>query len=398
LSSRKSLVEKMNPEIRDFLLEMGADGIYKCYRCGKCTSACPWFQVGTYDFPVFRFSLEAALGMIASSEDKDELAREVETIYHCVGCEACVDQCPHGINTPDILRASRRILVDFGSYPEALKSIVRRIHDVGNPLGEPREKDSDWADDLDLPDYAADLEFLYFSCCISSFDQRVKSVARATARILKEGGVSFGILRSKGSCCGEAVRRVGAESVFQETAARNFSAFQGADVHKVLVNSPHCLTSFRKDYPELGADLEVVHTSQCFSELIESGKVTPKKAYEKKVVYHDPCALGRQNEVYEEPRSVLMSIPGLELLEVEDFNRRLSLCCGAGSGGLWTEWEKDERIADVRIRQLVDTGADIIGVACPYCLQMLEETAKSMNLEIPVMDIAEILVESCVPE
>jgi len=145
LSNKKNLVEKINPEIRDFLLEMGADGIYKCYRCGKCTSACPWFQVGTYDFPVYRFPLEAALGMMASSEDKDELMAEVDKIYRCVGCQACVDQCPHGVDIPSILRAARRILVDYGSYPEALKDTVGRVRDTGNPLGEPAEKRDNWA-------------------------------------------------------------------------------------------------------------------------------------------------------------------------------------------------------------------------------------------------------------
>lgn len=395
MSKKKNIADRINLEIRDVLIEMGAEGIYKCYQCGKCSSTCPWFLVGTYDFPIFRLSLEAALGMIASSEDKDELAEEVDKIYRCVGCEACLDQCPHGIDIPKIFRAGRRLLVDFGSYPEALKSIVRKVHDVGNPLGEPREKRRDWAAELNVPDFHSDMEFLYFPCCVPSYDARVRTVAQATARLLQESGTSFGVLCSRVSCCGEAVRRIGAEKVFEECAGANTSAFADAGVAKVLVSSPHCYTSFKNDYPAFGAHIEVLHVSQHFASLIEEGRIRPEKRFEKKVVYHDPCALGRQNGVYDEPRSVLSSIPGLELLEVEDFNRSLSVCCGAGSGGLWMEWEKDERIAGVRVKQLVDTGADVIAVACPYCLQMIEETLKSMGKDIPVMDVAEILAESC---
>jgi Fe-S oxidoreductase len=394
LSNRKNLADEINPEIREALVEMGAADIFKCYQCGKCASACPWFQVGTYDFPVYRLALEAALGMIAASEDKDELAREVDEIYRCVGCEACLNQCPQGVNIPDIFRAGRRLLVDFGSYPEVLKGIVQKIHNVGNPLGEPRENRPGWAAELGVPMFEAGMEYLYFPCCLPSYDPRLKSVARATAGVLRAAGVSFGILGSGESCCGEAIRRIGAESVFEEVRAANAQAFREAGVKRVVVSSPHCYTSFLRDYGEACPGVEVVHISQVAAQLIEGGKLRPEKAFAKKVVYHDPCILGRQNGIYEEPRRVLRSIPGLELLEVEEFCRELSVCCGAGSGGLWMEWEKTERIAGVRVKQLADTGAEVIAVACPYCLQMIEETAKSMGIDIPVMDIMEILAES----
>jgi Fe-S oxidoreductase len=395
LAGKRSLTDEIHPDIREALIEMGAEDIFKCYQCGKCASACPWFQVETYDFPIFRLALEAILGMIASSEDKDELAQEIDKIYRCVGCEACVDQCPHGVNIPNIFRAGRRLLVDFGSYPEVLKSIVRKIHDVGNPLGEPREKRSDWTEGLGVEPFGPGCDYLYFSCCIPAYDPNVKSVAQATANLLKAGGTSFGILGEKESCCGEVIRRVGAEPGFEETAASNISAFKDAGVAKIIATSPHCYSSFKNDYPALKGRFDVIHTSQHLWSLIESGALRPEKSFDKKVVYHDPCVLGRQSGIYEEPRSALRSVPGLELLEVEDFNRALSVCCGAGSGGLWMEWEKDERIAGIRVRQLVDTGADVIAVACPYCLQMIEETAKSMQLDIPVLDIAQILAESC---
>ena len=394
MTDKKSLTDQLNPEIREFLIEMGAEDVFKCYQCGKCSSVCPWFQVGTYDFPVYRFPLEAALGMMASSEDKDELLAEVDRIYRCVGCEACVNQCPHGVKIPSILRAARRILVEYGSYPEALKDTVGRIRDTGNPTGDPPEKRLGWAKDLDIPDYEPGMDYLFFSCCISSYDQRIKEVSSAIAKVLKAAGVSFGLLASANRCCSEAIRRVGAEEVFLENSASNIEAFAGAGVTKVLVNSPHCYTTFKNEYPEQGARFEAVHITQLLAGLIKEGRIKPAGEFKKKVVYHDPCTLGRQNGIYDEPREVLNSIPGLELLEVPNFNREFSVCCGAGSGALWTEWEKDERIVAVRLEQLTATGADVIAVACPYCQQMLEETVKSMGMEIKVMDVAEILAAS----
>ena len=392
--AKKIINEDINDEIREVLIEEGAEDIYKCYQCGICTSICPWFQVDMYNFPVYRFSLETSMGMVASSEDKDELAAEIDKIYRCVGCDACVTQCPHGIDTPSILRAARRLLVDFGSYPETLKSTAQKIKNVGNPLGEPAEKRADWAIDLNVPKFQEGMDHLYFPCCLPAYDSRIQNVAKATAKILQQYNISFGILGEKERCCGEAIRKVGAEKVFTEVCKTNIKEFSGSGVKNVLVSSPHCFTTFKNEYPEFGADFETLHITQFLSKLIDEGTIKPSKEFNKKVVYHDPCTLGRKNGVYEEPRNCLKCIPGLELLEVEEFNRNLSVCCGAGSGGLWMEWEKNERIADVRLKQLIDTGADIIAVACPYCLQMFEETLKSMNLEIQVLDVTEILYES----
>jgi Fe-S oxidoreductase len=394
LANKKNIVVDVNPEIREALVELGAADAYKCYQCGKCASVCPWFQVGTYEFPVFRFPLETVMGLIASSEEKEELAKEVDKIYRCVGCEACVDQCPLGVNMPHILRSARRILVDFGSYPDTLKSVVQKIKNVGNPLGEPRDRRGDWAKESQVEEFKASMDLLYFPCCLPSYDARIGNVARATARLLKRAGVHFGILGARESCCGEAIRRVGAENVFKETAGSNIRVFKEAGVKRILVSSPHCYVTFKNDYPQLGSTIDPVHTTEYFWDLIEQGRIKPRKSYRKKVVYHDPCTLGRQSGIYDAPRNILKSIPGLELLEVDDFSREFSLCCGAGSGALWIDWPKGERIADVRVKQLVDTGAEVIAVACPYCLQMFEETVKAMNLNIPVLDVTEILDES----
>jgi len=402
-------------ELRDIIVEAGATDIYKCYQCGKCASVCPWYQTEAVNFSTYKFPLAAQLGRIASSEDKEALSREVEEVYRCVGCEACVEQCPQGVNIPNILRAVRRILVDYGSYPDTLKPVVSKIHNVGNPLGEPQEKRADWARDLAIPFFQSDMEFLYFPGCFPAYDPRLRKVASSVAKILKKADVSFGILGEKEWCCGEAIRRAGAEKIFQEAARANISAFKEAGVKKIAVTSPHCFTTFKNEYPELGGNFEVLHTTQLLDQLIKEGRLKLKKPNQLnklnelrepndsptqqlnnsiKVVYHDPCTLGRQNGIYEEPRDVLRSIPGLELVEIENFSRQFALCCGGGSGGLWLDWPKGERMADARVQQALDTGAEILAVACPYCLQMFEDSVKTMNLDLQVMDVSELLAEA----
>lgn len=396
-------------ELRDIIIEAGATDIYKCYQCGKCASVCPWYQTEAVNFSIYRFPLAAQLGRIASSENKEELSREVEEVYRCVGCEACVEQCPQGVNIPHTLRAVRRILVDYGSYPDTLKPVVSKIHNVGNPLGEPGEKRADWAKDLAIPSFQPGMEFLYFPGCFPAYDPRIRKVAISVAKILKKADVSFGILGEKEWCCGEAIRRAGAEKIFQEAAQSNITAFKNAGAEKIVVTSPHCYTTFKNEYPALGADFEVIHTTQLFYKLIKEGSLKLNKLNELggpndsttqrlhhsiKVVYHDPCTLGRQNGIYEEPRDILKNIPGLELVEIENFSRQFALCCGGGSGGLWLDWPKGERMADVRVQQALDTGAEILAVACPYCLQMFEDSVKTMNLNLQVMDVSELLAEA----
>lgn len=394
MASKKRTIAEINPEIRALLVEMGAADAYKCYQCGKCASACPWFQVGTYEFLVFRYTLETVLGFVASSEEKEELAKEVDKIYRCVGCEACLDQCPHGVNMPNILRAARRILCDFGSYPDTLKSVVRKVKNVGNPLGEPRERRADWAEGLGVPAYRPGMEYLYFPCCIPAYDPRARNIARVTAKLLSAAKISFGILGVQENCCGETIRRVGAENAFVDLARSNIAAFRDGGVRKIIVTSPHCFNTFKKDYPEFDAGQEVLHATQVFADLIKKKAIVPVKEFARKVVYHDSCRLGRQNGIYDEPRAILSSIPGLELVEVADFSHNMSMCCGAGSGGLFLDWPAGERMVDVRLKQLLDTGAEVIAVACPYCLNMFEETVKAMDLNVAVMDIAEILYQS----
>jgi Fe-S oxidoreductase len=381
-------------DIRDAILDMGAGDAYKCYQCGKCMAVCPWIHVESVIFPVYRIPQSVKFGAIMSSEDTAEIEREVDEVYRCVGCESCTTWCPHGVSMPDIMRGIRRILVEFGSYPSELSESVSRIHSSGNPFGEPREQRAAWTDGLEVPSFEAGMDYLYSPCCVPAYDPRAVRVARATVGVLRAADVSFGILGDGESCCSEAIRRAGAEEVFQEVAGANIAAFSAAGVQRTVVTSPHCYRTFDQDYGELGADFEAIHQTQLFAKLIEQERLEPKKSLDKKVVYHDPCALGRGCGVYDEPREVLKSIPGLELVEIPNYSREHSLCCGGGSGGVWMERPKGERFSDIRVQQAEATGAEILAVACPYCLQMFEDSVKTMELDLEVKDVCELLDES----
>jgi len=238
------------------------------------------------------------------------------------------------------------------------------------------------------------MEFLYFSCCYTSYDPRLKKIAQTTAAVLKKAGVDFGILGAKDNCCGESVHKTGNEALFKSLARENIKTYIENGVKKILVSSPHCFHTFQNEYPEFMVSFEVVHTSQLLSQLIQEGRLPPTKEYAKVVTYHDPCYLGRHNGIFEEPRQVLNSVPGLELREMIE-SREDSLCCGMGGGRIWLETESEERFANIRMQQALDVGAEVLATSCPYCISQFEDSRLSLRDSdaIEVKDIVEILHE-----
>jgi len=390
------MIDMFSPdfEIRDLIIEYGGEEALKCYQCGMCMSLCPWYQVDNVTFTVYRLPQAVRLGAVLNTEDKEKVAAEVTELYRCVGCEACLYQCPRGVDIPAVLRAVRRILVENRSIPSPLQSTIARTRATGNPLGGAPGARTDWAKGLSVPVFAPGTEYAWFTCCTADYDSRCQAVGRATVSILARAQVSYGVLGAKQVCCGEALRKAGAEQVFRQLAEDNTALITRLEVKKLLFTSPHCLNGFRRNYGEIAAGRELVHVTQLFARLIDEGQLTPMKHLDKRVTYHDPCTLGRQSGIYEEPRRVLQSIPGLELVEIEDFNRDQSVCCGGGGGGLWLDWPKGERLSDIRVKQAAQTGAKVLAVACPYCLQMFEDSVKTMNLDLEVRDVAELLADS----
>ncbi len=373
-------------EAADIIKEEGGEALKLCYQCGVCTATCPWNLVRS--FSIRRIMHEAQLGLVDL---------EAEEMWLCATCKACVQRCPRGVEIVDVMRAMRRVITEVGvaKAPDSLRIAVKNISGVGNPLGEPPEKRADWAEGLDVKAYVKGTEVLYFPCCIPSYDPKVKRVARATAKILKEAGVDFGILGDAEKCCGESVRKAGSESLFQTLAQSNISVFQEAGVSKIVTTSPHCYSTFKDEYPELGGNFEVIHYSQYLAGLIKEGRLKLSKELNKKVAYHDPCYLGRHNGIYDEPRQVLQSIPGLELVEMVAF-RENSLCCGGGGGRIWMETKKGERFSDIRVEQALEVGANILAVACPYCMLNFEDSVLTLDKGdvIEIKDIAELVQEA----
>jgi Fe-S oxidoreductase len=374
------------PEVIDLIKEEGGDPLKLCYQCGTCSATCPWNLVK--NFIVRKLMHQGQLGLIDF---------ESEELWMCATCKACVDRCPRGVAIIDVMKAMRRAIVEFslGGIPDGLRISMKNISATGNPLGESEDNRADWAKGLDVPPFTKGMDILYFSCCIPAYDPSVQRVAKATANVLKKAGVNFGILGTKERCCGESVRKAGDENLFTTLAETNISNFKEAGVKKIVTTSPHCYNTFKNEYPELGGEFEVLHSSQFIAELIDEGKITFSKEINKKVTYHDACYLGRHNGVYDEPRKVLQSIPGIELVEMTDY-RENSLCCGGGGGRIWMDTKKGERFSDLRIEQAIETGAEILVAACPYCILNFEDSLRSGENEdaLVIKDIAELVDEA----
>jgi len=373
-------------EVVDVIKEEGGEVLNLCYQCGMCTAVCPWNRV--VNFPTRSIIHQAQLGIIDF---------ESEEVWQCVACKACVQRCPRGVEIPYIMRALRRVVAEIGvaKVPDSLRITIKNISGVGNPLGEPRENRADWAKDLGVKTFTRGTEILYFPCCYQAYDPTQQGIARATVNILKKADVDFGILGAEQSCCGESARKAGQESLFQSLAQNNINAFTEAGVSKILVTSPHCYYTFKEEYRELGGNFEVIHLTQYLAELIKEGRLEFTKELNTKVTYHDSCCLGRYSGIYDEPRQVLESIPGLELVEMREF-RENSLCCGGCAGKLWLDTKKGERLSDLRVEQALEVGVSTLAVACPYCKLNFEDSVLTSDEEdvIKVKDIAELVQEA----
>jgi Fe-S oxidoreductase len=291
----------------------------------------------------------------------------------------------------------RRIATEYGLYPSSvspIRAVGASLTTQGNPLGEERQTRGDWAKGLPVKAFAEGMEILYFSCCYTSYDPRLKKVAQAMAQILNKAGVDFGILGSKENCCGESVRKAGNEEAFKHLARENIKTFVDNGVKKILLSSPHCYHTFKNEYPEFMVNFEVVHVSQYLFQLLQEGRLELAKEYEKKVTYHDPCYLGRHNGVYDEPREVLKKVPGLELREMAE-SREDSLCCGMGGGRIWFETPVAERFSNLRLEQAMGVGAEVLATSCPYCITQFEDSRLTLedSEAIQIKDITEIILE-----
>jgi len=381
-------VETVAPfiEVIDEIKDAGGE-IYKlCFQCGLCDTVCPWNRVR--QFSIRKIIRQATFGLTEI---------DGEDIWRCTTCGNCPRQCPRGVKQIELGVSLRRIASAYEVFPASVRparTARASLISEGNPLQFERKKRADWAKDLPVKPFEEGMDVLYFVGCYLSYDPRMKKVAAATANILNKAGINFGILGDKENCCGESIRKTGSEEVFKSLARENIKTFIENGVKKILVSSPHCYHTFKNEYPEFMVNFEVVHASQYLLEILNAGWLKLTGEYGKKVTYHDPCYLGRHNDLYDAPREVLKKIPGLELIEMAD-SRKNSLCCGGGGGRIWMDTPKSERFSDLRLKQANAVGAEILVTACPYCITNFEESRLNLEFEdvLEIKDITEIIQE-----
>jgi Fe-S oxidoreductase len=381
-------VETVAPfiEVIDEIKAAGGKAFRFCFQCGLCDTVCPWNRVR--QFSIRKIIREATFGLTEI---------EGEDIWRCTTCGKCPQQCPRGVEQIEVGVSLRRVATEYEVFPASVRSARTArasLISEGNPLQGERSKRADWIKDQPVKMFTEEMEALYFSCCYLSYDPRMKKVAIATVDILNRAGIDFGILGTSESCCGESIRKTGSEEVFKNLARENIKAFIDNGVRRIIVSSPHCFHAFKNEYPEFMVNFEVIHITQLLIELIHTGKLELSKEYDKQITYHDPCYLGRHNDIYDEPRELLKKIPGLELLEMPE-SRKNSLCCGGGGGRIWMDTPKGERFSDLRLEQAHAVGAEVLVTSCPYCITNFEESRLNLEYDdiLEVKDVTEIIRE-----
>jgi Fe-S oxidoreductase len=328
-----------------------------------------------------------------------------EEIWACTTCNACVQECPVNINQPSIIVDMRRYLVlEEGKAPGELKSVFSNIENNGAPWQYSSEDRLNWTKDLDfeIPVFAelpagTKPEYLFWVGCAGAYDDRYKKVVRAFAAILNRLNVSYAVLGKEETCTGDPARRAGNEMLFQMQAMQVIETMKKYEVKKIITTCPHCFNTFRNEYPDLGGNYEVVSYLQFIESSISEGKLRLNSGKLKGlgITFHDPCYLGRANNIYSEPRKIIGAISA-GTVEMKR-NKSFALCCGAGGGQMFKEAEKgDKEIFIERTEEALETGAEIIATACPFCMTMITDGLKYKNREEDIrnLDIAELVMET----
>jgi Fe-S oxidoreductase len=314
-------------------------------------------------------------------------------VWDCVTCGACVEACPVSIEHVDhIVDLRRHLVMVESSFPPEAEPMLRDVERASNPWGRPQTERAAWADGLDLrvlaPGEPAP-EYLYWVGCAASFDERAKTAARSTAKLLRAAGVDFAILGPREGCTGDPARRMGNEYVFQAAAEQNVATLNGAGVTKIVASCPHCFNTLANEYVDFGGAYEVVHHTELLAGLVRDGRLAPA-AGDRSITYHDSCYLARHNDVLSEPRELVAAVG--RPVEMARSGRK-TFCCGAGGAHMWME-ERAGAINEERVREAAETGADTLAVACPFCTVMLDDGARATGRDLRVVDVATLLAES----
>jgi Fe-S oxidoreductase len=396
----------------DFTWKDLMDG-FACVECGRCEDYCPASQSEKPLSPKniiinLRNGLLKEGGNFLNNASKElsSLMNNIfseDEIWTCTTCGACMHVCPvKNEHLPKLIGLRQSQVLMEGKFPSELNQFFRNIETNSNPWGIGFSSRGDWAQELNIKIVAQDsnIEILYWVGCAGSFDDRAKKISSSMVKILRSANINFGILGQEEKCCGDQARRLGNEYLFQTLAQENIQTFKKYKIKKILVTCPHGYHTFKNEYPILNKmlrngdwDIEVIHHSEFIYDLIKREKLNFTKKLDKIFTFHDPCYLGRHNNIFNEPRNLLLEISG-RFIEMKN-NLYHSFCCGAGGGLMWTEEKLGKRINHIRTDEAINTGAGIISTACPFCLTMLEDGLKDKNKEeeCKVKDIAEIVAE-----
>jgi len=354
--------------------------LLECIQCGMCTGSCPVSRKANLN--VRRYMREVVINSEISIHSQNEL-------WSCTTCATCGIRCPKEIDPYEFLIDIRSMSVEGGQIASTIRDALESIFKNGNPWERIRSKRYEWAQDLDVRHISQGAEILYFVGCTPAYDPRVQQIARSLVKCFGKARVDFGTLGTEENCCGSEVYGMGEKGLFEFLVDENLKIFSKYDVKQVVTSCPHAFHSFKNRYGE--TSFEVQHHTQLLADIIENGELIFSKEITKKVIYHDPCFIGKQNGIYDAPRKIIESIPGVTLLEF-DRSRSRSLCCEGGGGRMWIDIP-GERLAEIRVKNAVDSGAEILATACPFCLLTLEDAVKTTGFEgkLEVLDIAELV-------
>ncbi|HJV64721.1 MAG TPA: (Fe-S)-binding protein [Geomonas sp.] len=383
---------------------------FSCTECGRCQDLCPAHNTGKplnprriiHDIkvnllqngPALKQGGEGDLPLIGA---QGEGTCSEEALWSCTTCGACLAVCPVLIeHLPKIVKMRRHLVQEKGRFPEELLNLFENMEQRSNPWGIAPSERGKWASLLGERSFKpGETEYLFFVGCAGSFDSRAKQITVALASILDAAGVSWGILGKDEICCGDSVRRLGNEYVFDKMARGNVQLFQEKGVKRIVTQCPHCFSTLKNDYRQYGLELEVLHHSELIAQLVSQGKLTvPKHAVMGKLLFHDSCYLGRHNDTFAAPRAVVEAATGQAPGDFER-SRENAFCCGAGGGRMWLEELTGSRINHERVDEALKQKPDTICVSCPYCMTMLEDGLKDRGAEqVRVKDIAEVMAEA----
>jgi Fe-S oxidoreductase/nitrate reductase gamma subunit len=378
---------------------------YTCTECGRCTASCPAAISGKSLSPKkiitsirCRLENKDITGINGEIEPEPSFLHDYipdDEIWQCTTCMACMEECPVMIEHLDTVIDMRRYLVlTESNFPGELKSVFNNLENNFNPWAVNFSERADWSEGLGIKTMAEDpnCDLLYWVGCPGSFDSRYKKVSTAFVKLMQKADINFRILGNEEKCCGDAARRLGNEYLAQMLIKENIETLERYRVKKIVTSCPHCYNSFKNEYKQFGGNFEVIHHTRMLEQLVNDGRLVIKDKSSLKTVYHDSCYLGRYNNEYDAPRNILLKTNN-SVFEPENKKNR-GFCCGAGGGRAFLEEAEGKRINVLRTKELIDTQADVIASACPFCLTMLTDGLKQYDSEsVFVKDIAEILLE-----